>query len=378
MSRCSRRVLLADHPLGTGAELRDHRVHQRRGVGGEQAEGIADLVLDRRAVEADLDVPRLLLAARIVEAAAGQEQRLDRVLAAIAKRSEIRRRLRGVAAPPSGRGRAAGGAELLLQLLEHAQGLLAAGLAKIQALLVLQEDRVGVVGAVVAALAAILLGHGGHQLLRLGAVLGHRHPIADRHGRVVPGRVVVVGELRAGRRRLARRERGGARDGGAEEGREIAREPGALVLVERRGLGDQDEGGRDVLGHAAAFRAGCSSAASRSASAPVRAVKAWKLSRGPARRREVGAQQRLDAGRRILGLHGLPDLRADLRVLGEAAADHDVVALDGVALLRDDDLGADQPDIADVVLGAAVVAAGEVDVHRHVELRHAAPRRGRR
>ena len=62
-------------------------------------------------------------------------------------------------------------------------------------------------------------------------------------------------------------------------------------------------------------------------------------------------------------------LAADPGVLGEPAADDDVVALDRVAVLADRDLGADQADVADVVLGAGMVAAGQVDVDRHVERR---------
>src|SRR5262249_30041185 len=50
------------------------------------------------------------------------------------------------------------------------------------------------------------------------------------------------------------------------------------------------------------------------------------------------------------------------------AADMDVVALDGVAVLRDRHSGAEKPDVADVVLSAGIGAAREVDVHRAVEL----------
>ncbi len=46
----------------------------------------------------------------------------------------------------------------------------------------------------------------------------------------------------------------------------------------------------------------------------------------------------------------------------------DVVALDLVAVLGDLHLGADEPDVADVMLRAGIRTAGEVDVDRAVEL----------
>src|SRR3954471_2836132 len=84
--------------------------------------------------------------------------------------------------------------------------------------------------------------------------------------------------------------------------------------------------------------------------------------------RQIGPQQRLDAGGTILRSNALPQLAADPGVLGEPAADDDVVALDRVAAVADRDLGADQADVADVVLGAGMMAAGQVDVDRHVEI----------
>jgi hypothetical protein len=45
-----------------------------------------------------------------------------------------------------------------------------------------------------------------------------------------------------------------------------------------------------------------------------------------------------------------------------------VIALDGVAVVVDRHLAGEEPDVADVVLGAGMVAAGEVDVHGTVEL----------
>jgi hypothetical protein len=184
-------------------------------------------------------MPRLLLAPRRVEARAREEGGLDGVLAAIAQRPEFRLLLvRSLAGAFRGGCGSTGAAEFLVELLEHAHRLSAAGLAKVQALFALEEDGIGVVRAVVAALAAILLRHGGHQLLRLGLVLGEVHAVGDRHRRVVPGRVVVVGEPGTGGRSLARREGGRPLDGGAEQRGEVARQPGALVGAEGGALGD--------------------------------------------------------------------------------------------------------------------------------------------
>ena len=72
--------------------------------------------------------------------------------------------------------------------------------------------------------------------------------------------------------------------------------------------------------------------------------------------------------RRVLGLHVAIELAGKRRVRAEAAADQDVIALDGVAVLGGLHLAGEQADIADVVLRAGMMAAGEMDVHRAVEL----------
>ena len=72
--------------------------------------------------------------------------------------------------------------------------------------------------------------------------------------------------------------------------------------------------------------------------------------------------------RRVVGLDVAKQLARQRRVRAEAAADQDVIALDGVAVLRDRHLAGDQADVADVVLRAGMMAAGEMDVHRRVEL----------
>src|SRR2546426_471126 len=91
---------------------------------------------------------------------------------------------------------------------------------------------------------------------------------------------------------------------------------------------------------------------------------------GLVRRRAVGEialQHPLDGLRRVLRLHVVENLAPERRVRAEAAADEDVVALDGVALVRGLHLAGQEADVADVVLRAGMVAAGQVDVERAVE-----------
>ena len=71
-----------------------------------------------------------------------------------------------------------------------------------------------------------------------------------------------------------------------------------------------------------------------------------------------GASSRLDVA---------IELAAERGVRPEAAADQDVIALDRVAVLGDLHLAGEQADLADIVLRAGVMAAGEMDVDRRVE-----------
>ena len=81
----------------------------------------------------------------------------------------------------------------------------------------------------------------------------------------------------------------------------------------------------------------------------------------------------LDDLRRVLGLHVAIEFAADRGIRAEAAADKDVIAVDRIALFRHGDARADQADVADIVLRAGMMAAGEMDVDRRVE-RARAPR----
>lgn len=84
---------------------------------------------------------------------------------------------------------------------------------------------------------------------------------------------------------------------------------------------------------------------------------------------EIGLQHPLDHAWCVVLLDVAQHLGADRRINAEAAADMDVKAFDAV-FIRDRDLGADQADVADEVLRAGVMTAGEMDVDRRVE-RHA-------
>src|ERR1700737_4764565 len=83
--------------------------------------------------------------------------------------------------------------------------------------------------------------------------------------------------------------------------------------------------------------------------------------------RKIRLQQFLDRLRRILGCEVVIDLLPDIGVRTEPAAGKQVIALDRVVALADRYLGADQADIADVVLRAGMMATGQMDVERGVD-----------
>ena len=83
--------------------------------------------------------------------------------------------------------------------------------------------------------------------------------------------------------------------------------------------------------------------------------------------REICFQQLLDRLRRVLRLEVVVDLLPDIGIGAEPSAGEQVVAFDGVVILADGHFGADQADIADVVLRAGMMAAGEMDVQRGVD-----------
>src|SRR5436305_12973838 len=83
--------------------------------------------------------------------------------------------------------------------------------------------------------------------------------------------------------------------------------------------------------------------------------------------REITFKDALDRTRRILGFDIPVNLAAERRVVAEPAADQHVIAVDRLAFFVDRNARGDQPDVADVMLRAGMMAAGEMDVHRRVE-----------
>ena len=104
-------------------------------------------------------------------------------------------------------------------------------------------DGLGIGLAQVAALAAVLLRHGGEQAARQRLAVGELHALGDRHGGIVPGRAVVLGRPAPWRQRPACAPSSGVGAGlGVErqQAGEEAVEPGALLVGERRAVGDHD------------------------------------------------------------------------------------------------------------------------------------------
>ena len=71
---------------------------------------------------------------------------------------------------------------------------------------------------------------------------------------------------------------------------------------------------------------------------------------GVAPRREIAAEHPLDDGGGVVRLHVAIDLAADVLIGAVAAAEEEVVAFHHVIVVVDRDLGAEQADVADVVL----------------------------
>src|SRR6476660_7671986 len=83
--------------------------------------------------------------------------------------------------------------------------------------------------------------------------------------------------------------------------------------------------------------------------------------------RQIGLQYALDGPRRILRLHVVEKLAGEHRVWSKSAADVNVIALDRIAVVADGDARRQEADVADIVLRAGMMAAGEMNIHRPVE-----------
>src|ERR1700730_18421562 len=84
--------------------------------------------------------------------------------------------------------------------------------------------------------------------------------------------------------------------------------------------------------------------------------------------REIRFQQFFHGLWRVLGLEIMKNLLPDIGLGAEAAAGEQMIALNGVILLADRYLGGDQADIADVMLRAGMVATGDMNVERRVDV----------
>ena len=83
---------------------------------------------------------------------------------------------------------------------------------------------------------------------------------------------------------------------------------------------------------------------------------------------EISFENALYGGGRVFGLHVVEYLAAERGVAAETAADMHVIALDRIAVVGDRHAAGDQTDVADVMLCAGMMAAGEMDIDRPVEL----------
>ena len=199
-------------------------------------------------------MPGFLLGAGLVEQAARHEGRGNRIVARAAGLTgdDGRGTLRGAAVPRRSRRRVF---QFLVQRLQHAGGFLAAGHAEVEPRFALACDRVGIIVAIIAALAAILLRHRGHHPPPQRPAFGKLHAVGDRHGLVVPRRFTIVAvpaALQQGRA-LLRRQRHRAVE--LQQPDQEAVEPGALGFGKRRAFrNDFEPRRRGQLVHVDALR----------------------------------------------------------------------------------------------------------------------------
>src|SRR5579872_3252529 len=85
---------------------------------------------------------------------------------------------------------------------------------------------------------------------------------------------------------------------------------------------------------------------------------------------EIGLEHALDCFRHLFRFHVAIKLASERGVRAKAATDQNVIALDGIAVVANLHLAGEQSDLADEMLCAGVMAAGEMNVYRRIE-RHA-------
>ena len=313
------------------AEQGDDLIDMAEIVAGENAEGIADDIVEAAAAEIEIDVPGFLFRSRLVEQAARHECRRDRIVARTAGLRGDRRRRCGRRERRARRGRRRL-LQFLVQRLQHPGGFLAAGDAEIETRFRLAGDRLGIVVAVVAALAAILLRHRRHHAPPQRAAFGELHAIGNRHGLVVPRRFAVVaiagGPCSTAAPCSADKRR---RTVGRQQPGKEAVQPGALRFGKRRARrNDFEFRRRRHLVHVEAS----ASASLRRVSPSWRRAKVRNVSSGGGAVGEIGLQQSLHGLRRVLGLDVAIDLLPDIGIRTEAAAGEQMIALDRVVLRR--------------------------------------------
>ncbi len=174
------------------AEQRDDLIDMAYIVARENAERIADDVIEAATAEVEIDVPGFLLRPGLVQQTARQERRLYRIVARTARLRRDRGRCGGRSGCRSTRRKRRRLFQLLVQRLEHPGGFLAAGDTEIETAFGLARNRVGIVVAVIAALAAILLRHRRHHAPAHRAAFCELHTIGNRHGLVVPRCLAIV------------------------------------------------------------------------------------------------------------------------------------------------------------------------------------------
>src|ERR1051326_6426360 len=82
---------------------------------------------------------------------------------------------------------------------------------------------------------------------------------------------------------------------------------------------------------------------------------------------KIGLQQSLDRPGRVPGFKIAKNLLPQIGLRRKTAPGEQVIAFDGVVALADRDFCGDQADVADEMLRAGMVAAGEMDVERRVD-----------
>ena len=159
----------ADRKIRRRVDRRDDGIDQRRVVRRNEAEAVADRVVETRLREVEFDVPGFLFRALLIEEGARNHRGGDGLVAGspgsagCGWRLSVRRQGRHrheCRHEGRCRGRTA---DLIEQSLEHARSVFAARHAKIQPRLLPLEDRSRIVLAARSALTAILLRHGRHH-----------------------------------------------------------------------------------------------------------------------------------------------------------------------------------------------------------------------